>query len=414
MKKNFSIIFIGYAFIVLFAGIVLTSLAVNKKIDSPALAASFLYLAAVIIVNLSLFYLKKNADQYLLPVAVFICNIGLIELYRIDKILFYRQITWIIAAILIYFAVVSLLKDYQFLSNYSYLFLIIGASLQIMVSIWGVEVNYAKLWFNLGLFYFQPAEVIKILLVIFLAYYFSKYKEYLNAKYSLTRISTFKYLIPVFIMWILCMFILILQKDLGMTLLLFGIFLTMFYISASRKDILFISIFLFSGGTYLCYKLFYHIKVRFMAWLDPWADPYGMGHQIIQGLFSVSAGGLFGTGLGLGKPYYIPAVQTDFIFDALAEEVGFCGIVALILLYIILIGKAVKIAVKAKDSFGKLLACGLISIIAWQAVIIISGNLKIIPLTGITLPFVSYGGSSIVSNFIILAILTVIERQNTA
>lgn len=409
--KKIETIFIIYAFIVLFAGIILVSLALNKKVDTGALVTSLLYFFAVLIVSLSLSYLKKSADQYLLPLAIFIANIGLIELYRIDKVFYHRQITWIIAGIFIYFIIVFALKDYSFLSNYSYLFLIIGIILQIMVSIWGTEINYAKLWFNLGLFYFQPSEVIKILLVIFLAYYFSKYREYLSTKYSLVRISTFKYLVPVFIMWILCMLILVLQKDLGMTLLLFGIFLTLFYVSTSRKDMLFISIFMFSAGTYLCYKAFYHIKVRFISWLDPWSDPYGMGHQIIQGLFSVISGGLFGTGLGLGKPYYIPAVQTDFIFDALAEEIGFLGIAALILLYMLLIGKSLKIAVKIKDGFGKLLACGLTSIIALQAIVIISGNLKIIPLTGITLPFASYGGSSIVSNFIILAILTVIDRE---
>lgn len=409
--KNSGTMFIMYSFIILFAGIMLVSFALNQKTDTGILIATLFYFLAVMLVNLSLHYLKKSTDQYLLPLAVFIANIGLIELYRLNKLFYYRQITWIIAGILIYFIITYALKDHLTLSNYSYLFLIIGITLQIMVSIWGTEINYAKLWFNLGFFYFQPSEVIKILLVIFLAYYLSKYKEFLSVKYSLARISTFKYLVPVFIMWILCMFILVLQKDLGMALLLFSIFLTMFYVSTSRKDLLFLSIGLFSAGTYFCYKTFSHIRVRFISWINPWSDIYGMGHQIIQGLFSVVSGGLFGTGLGLGKPYYIPAVETDFIFDALAEELGFLGVTALILLYIILIGKALKIAVKAKDTFGKLLACGLISIIAWQAIVIISGNLKIIPLTGITLPFVSYGGSSIVSNFIILAILTVIDRR---
>lgn len=415
MKKNkfLEIRLIIYAFIVLLAGITLASLALSQSIDKTATVSALFYFLAVILTSLTLSYFKKEVNPYLLPLAVFIANIGLIELYRLDKEFYYKQITWIIGGLAVYLIIVLVLKHYTTLSQYSYLFLIIGIALQVMVSVWGTEINYAKLWFKFGWFYFQPSEIIKILLVIFLAYYLSTYKEYLNAKYSLARISTFKYLVPVFIMWILCMFIIVLQKDLGMALLLFGIFLTLFYVSTSRKDIPAISMLFFAGGAYLCYKMFVHIKVRFISWLNPWSDPYGMGHQIIQGLFAVTAGGLFGTGLGMGKPYFIPAVHTDFIFDAIIEELGFLGIIALILLYIVLIGKSFKIAAQAKDSFGKLLAVGLTSIIALQSIIIMCGNLKIIPLTGITLPFVSYGGSSIISNFIILAILNVIAGQKT-
>ncbi|MFH1454293.1 MAG: FtsW/RodA/SpoVE family cell cycle protein [Armatimonadota bacterium] len=403
--------FLIYAFIILYTGLILTSLAVRQKIDINAMAVSLFYFLVALLASSALSALKKNYESYLFPLAIFISNIGLIELYRISDLLFYKQINWLIIGILIYFFIVLLLKNYRSLANYSYLFLIIGIILQVMVSVWGTEINYAKLWFDLGFFYFQPSEIIKILLVIFLAYYLSEYKEYLSARYSLTRISTFKYMIPVFVMWLLCMFIIVLQKDMGMALLLFSIFITMFYLSTSRKDIMVTSIMLFAGGSYLCYRAFAHIKVRFISWLNPWSDPYGMGHQIIQGLFSITAGGLFGTGLGMGKPYYVPAVQTDFIFSAISEEMGFLGATALIILYLLFIGKAFKVSINVKESFGKLLSAGLTAIIAWQSIVIIAGNLKIIPLTGITLPFVSYGGSSIVSNFIILGLLTVIARN---
>ncbi|MCL5773096.1 MAG: FtsW/RodA/SpoVE family cell cycle protein [Firmicutes bacterium] len=347
-----------------------------------------------------------RGDQLILPLVFFLSGIGWIEVFRLEPALMMKQFYWILLGLAVFVSWILLYRDYRWIEEFKYFSLLLAVILQVLVMIFGVEINNARLWFKFGSVYFQPIEVVKILLVFFLAGYLRQYKELLGSVPGQRRtFLNIKYLAPLILMLGASLLILVYQKDMGMALLLFGTFLTLLYIATRRLDYILGGLSFFAAGAFLCSKLFYHVRVRVDMWLNPWQDLYDRGYQITQSLYAIASGGLFGTGLGLGSPGYIPAVHTDFVFASICEELGFLGGAAIILFYIFLIGRAFSSALKAKDEFGQLLGAGLAIILALQSFIIIAGVTRLIPMTGITMPFVSYGGSSLLANFFMCAIL---------
>jgi cell division protein FtsW (lipid II flippase) len=305
-------------------------------------------------------------------------------------------------------------RDLKWLPKYRYWIGGLGLLLLLFTAIFGREVYGARLWVSLGPISFQPAEFGKILLVMFFAAYLVDMRELLTV--STRRVlgvplPPFRYLAPLLTIWALSLALMVFMKDLGTSLLFFGALLALLYVATGRFFYVLVGLTLFAIGAVGLYFIFPHVQLRVDVWLNPWADPTNRGYQIVQSLFALADGGLFGQGLGRGYLILqsgntiIPNLETDFIFSAIGEELGLAGAVGIILLYTIFVYRGYRVAVRSRDDFSRLLAAGLTSIFALQAFLIMGGVIKLIPLTGITLPFVSYGGSSIVANFVLLALL---------
>lgn len=354
---------------------------------------------------------RLPGDPLLFPLAAFLCSVGWLEVYRLGPAisspgLGARQALWIALGVAVFVGTILLLGDYRTLEDYKYSCLVGGVVLQVAVMFLGTEINGARLWFQFGPVLFQPVEIVKILLVVFLAAFLRQFRRWirlglLSPEGRLPR----RALLLLGLGWACAEGVLVLQKDLGMALLLFGLFLSMFYVSTGRGDLVAVAAALSGVGSWLCYHLFGHVRIRVGAWLDPFADPHGQGYQMSQALYSLAAGGLDGAGLGRGRPFLVPEAYTDFIFVAVAEEWGMLGAVAVLVGFMLLVTRAFRVALEAGDEFGTLLAAGLATLVAWQTLIIVGGTVKLAPMTGITLPFMSYGGSSMVANFLILGLV---------
>jgi cell division protein FtsW (lipid II flippase) len=271
----------------------------------------------------------------------------------------------------------------------------------------GYEINGARLWVNLGFLQFQPAEVGRILIVIFLASYLSQRRELLAAGVGRFGLPRVKDLGPLLLAWGASLAVLLLERDVGASLLLFGVFVVMIWVATGRASYLLLGIGLFAIGAYIGWLALPHIQERVVIWfhaLDP-KNVNGIGYQLAQGWFAFASGGMVGTGLGQGSPTIIPYVGSDFILAAFGEELGMIGVAAVLLLYLVLIGRGLRIGVERQDGFGKLLAVGLTTVIGLQVFTIAAGVLRLIPLTGVPLPLVSYGGTSRVASFVTLALL---------
>lgn len=401
--------------IVALIGFLLVQLSRTPSPSTPPAAG----LAALVILPFFVLHLLERrlapeADPLLLPLAAFLTSLGTMMLYRLKPELVSRQSLWITLGALGALGILLFLKDYAKLENYKYLCALSGITLLLSPALFGEEIRGAKLWLRAGQLSFQPAEVGKILLVIFLAAYLKDKGRLLSlAERRLLRIPVpdLKHFGPLLTMWAISLAILILEKDLGSSLLFFGIFLAMLYVATGREMYSIIGCCLFLAGATACYLIFGHVQMRIDIWLNPWQDVAKSGYQIVQSLFAIANGGLFGTGLGLGYPNYIPAVHTDFIFSALAEELGLAGGLGVLAAYLLFAHRGFRLALETEDEFGKLLAVGLTSTFLLQALVIIGGATKLIPLTGITLPLMSYGGSSILSNFILLGLLLAISQK---
>ncbi|MEN9741557.1 MAG: hypothetical protein RIR66_513, partial [Actinomycetota bacterium] len=281
----------------------------------------------------------------------------------------------------------------------------------------GNEINGARLWIQLGIFSFQPGEIAKIALAIFFAGYLVAHRHTLALVQN--RIGSFalprpKDVGPLVLIWILALLVLIGERDLGTSLLIFGLFIVVLYVATGRRAWVAIATLLLTIGGVLAYLAFGHVRIRFDVWLDPFGDAAGRGYQIVQSLYGLANGGIFGTGWGLGYPQLVPFAKTDFIASALGEELGLTGLIAIFILYAIIVERGARAAVATRDPFGNLLAIGLSTVIGLQAFIVIGGVTRLIPLTGLTTPFLSYGGSSLISNYILIAILIRISNAARA
>jgi len=334
----------------------------------------------------------------------------------LDSKLALEQLLWITVAAAAFVLVALLVRNYELLAQYKYTLGIVALLLLGSTMVFGTEVNGARLWLEIGSLHFQPSELAKVLLVIFLAAFFAEKHEVLSISTHRVLgvpVPEIKYFVPILLMWGVSVFIMIFQKDLGSSLLFFGIFICILYVATARKTYVLLGACLFALGAFLCYLAFAHVQVRVLTWLHPFnpATIQKASYQISQSLFALSSGGLSGSGLGLGYPKFIPSVTTDFIFSAVGEELGLLGAAAVVMMYIVFVARGIKVALRQRDDFGKLLALGLTSVVALQAFIIMGGVTRLIPLTGITLPFMSYGGSSLLANFLLLALLLVLSHR---
>jgi cell division protein FtsW (lipid II flippase) len=313
-------------------------------------------------------------------------------------------------AVILFVSVLFLLRDHRILQRYTYTFGFAGLVLLVLplAPIIGTTVNGATLWVRLGGFSFQPAELAKILLTIFFAGYLVEKRDSLalvRTKFLGIGFPRLKDLGPIIVAWLVSLGVLIFQRDLGTSLLFFGLFVSMLYIATQRRSWLILGGLMFIIGAVLAYFAFGHVRLRVTVWLDPWTYANDDGYQIVQSLFGLANGGILGAGLGQGFPNLVPFANTDFIVAALGEELGVTGLIAMLLLYAILIERGLRAAVSVRDSFGQLLAAGLSITLALQVFVIIGGVTRLIPLTGLTTPFLSYGGSSLIANWIIIALL---------
>jgi len=370
------------------------------------------------------------ADPYLLPIAGLLSALGVTEIYRLHPQDAFRQGVWIIVAVALFAATLFLLRrDYRRLESFKYLFGLTAIGLLVLpiLPVVGQTVNGARLWVHVGGLQFQPGELAKIMLIVFLAGYLREKREVL----AQGRLKDFG---PLLVIWGMAILVLLETRDLGGGLLYFGIFLAMLYVATGRMTYVLIGVALFFVGSVGVWKVTPHVQERVTVWRHPWTDhrvycPSAPGHlalrqncqsyQIVQSMYSIAHGGYTGTGLGrgtvttLGGTQLIPYAKTDFIFSVIAQEVGLVGTAAFLLVYMVFVLRGVRIALLAGDGFSKLLALGLTFAFGLQAFIIVGGILRLIPLTGITLPFVSYGGSSVVANFVLLAgLLLVSNRAN--
>ena len=348
------------------------------------------------------------ADPALLPVAFVLSGIGLAFVMRLDPTAGSRQLAWLILSVAAMVATLAWSRTFEWIRRYRYTIGLAGIVLLLLPALVGTEVNGAKLWLIVGGVSFQPGELAKILMVLFLGAYLAENREMLSvATHRVGRIvlPSPKVLFPLVVVWALSLVVVVFERDLGSALLFFGIFLVMLYTATGRFGYVAVGAGLGLVGGLAAWAAFSHVQTRIAIWLDPFAYAQDRGYQLVQSLYALADGGLFGVGIDRGMPTRIPYVSTDFIFSAIGEELGLLGAAAVILLYLILLFRGLSTAARAKSDTVAIVAAGLVTAISLQAFVIIGGVTRLIPLTGVTLPFMSRGGSSLLSSFIILGLL---------
>jgi cell division protein FtsW (lipid II flippase) len=392
----------------------LQSLALDEALpeDLPVFAAAFV--AGAVVGWAAVRFLARGADPVLYPTAVALGGLGTAMIYRLMNErgrpdIAHNQAVWLLIGLVCLIATLALIRDVRRLDRYTYTIGLAGLILLLLPIVPGIgfEINGAKLWVNLGFVQFQPAEIGRLLIVIFLASYLSQRRELLAAGVGRFGLPRLKDLGPLLLAWGTSMAILFLERDMGASLLLFAVFAVMVWVATGRVSYLAIGLALFALGAYLGWLAFPHIQIRVDAWLHA-LDPGFVddeGFQLAQGWFGMASGGMVGTGLGLGSPTFVPYVASDFILAAFGEELGMLGVSALLLLYLVLVGRGLRVAVERHDGFEKLLVVGLTTLLGLQVFVIAGGVLRLIPLTGVPLPLVSYGGTSRVATFVLLALV---------
>ncbi|MBF7082335.1 FtsW/RodA/SpoVE family cell cycle protein [Desulfallas sp. Bu1-1] len=369
-------------------------------------AASFVTFIGFMV--LSYIWQKKRPgfDQYITPVISFLTGTGIVFLFRLQPAYGYRQLAWLVFGMVALYLTTALVYNYRLLADYKYLIALAGIAALLLPVFFGIELGGAKSWLDLKLFHFQPSEFVKLLLVLFLGAYLVENRVPLRLgggrEYYLPGAQQWG---PLLGMWLIALLVLVFQKDLGTALIYFATFLAMVYVATSRVVYVALGLLLFLGGAAAAYMAVSHVHTRVTIWLNPWASAQGAGYQIIQSLYAINAGGIFGTGLGAGYPGFIPAVHTDFIFSAICEETGLLGGAGILMLFMILVYRGFKISLASRDDYSEIMAAGFTALLGLQVLIIIAGVTKLLPMTGITLPFISYGGSSLVANFILAGML---------
>jgi cell division protein FtsW (lipid II flippase) len=361
----------------------------------------------------------KRADGTILPLAILLTGIGFVTITRLDRELARLQSIWTAVAVLAFVLTLMLVRRVRTLERYRYTCLALGLAALLLPLVPGIgqEVNGARLWIKLGPLTFQPGEIAKILLVVFFAAYLVDKRELLSAgtlRIGRLRLPDPKHLGPLLLAWGVSIIVMVLEKDLGSSLLFFAVFAAMLYMATIRAAYVIVAGLMFMIGAAIAYQIFTHVQQRVEIWLDPWPTAESTGYQVVQSWFAFGTGGFAGTGLGLGSPEKIPNAATDFVFSAIGEELGLLGTVGVLIAFLLFVGAGFRIAVQARRDFPKLFAAGLTTVVGVQAFIIVAGVTRVIPLTGITLPFVSYGGSSLIANFVAVALLARISDEAVA
>ncbi|MBK5232107.1 MAG: FtsW/RodA/SpoVE family cell cycle protein [Thermoleophilia bacterium] len=399
----------------------------DDQLGSLSLSYGLYFLAVCLATHIFIRIRLPDADPYLFPLMALLTAFGLVMIYRLDaefgNELARDQANWFVIGLILFAAVVSFLKDYSVLERYRYTIAAVGIGLLLAprLPLIGEQVNGAYLGVRIGPLGFQPAELAKICIVVFLASYLREHRELLVVGARRIMGITFppiKHLGPLLVVWGASMFMLIFIRDLGSSLMFFAAFLSLLYVATGRLSFVFIGMAMFLVGAYFIYNTVPHVTDRVDIWLDPYSDAPGAGYQILQSMFAQADGGLFGRGFaesmvaipGSTDPL-LPAAHTDLIYSLIVSELGLFGGCAVIATYLLVAARGFKVALLANDGFSKLLATGLTAVFAFQAFVIIGGVTRVIPLTGVTLPLISYGGSSILANFILLALLLLISDK---
>jgi cell division protein FtsW (lipid II flippase) len=395
-------------------------LGLRGKVPTGLFGYGVALVAGYVLAHLVVRRFAPQADPVFLPTAVLLAGVGFAVIYRLQRDLAGAQTLWLLFGLGLFALTLILIRDHRQLDQYTYTIGLLGLVMLFLPLVPGIgrTINGAQLWVAVGPLQFQPAEIGKVLIVIFVASYLNTRKELLavaTRRLGPIALPEPRHLAPLLVAWGLSLVVLFVEKDLGSSLLFFGIVVVMVWVATGRAAYLILGALLFAIGATFGYLAFSHVQERVAVWLHV-LDPkfvHDEGFQLAQSLFALASGGIGGRGLGQGLPGEIPFAQTDFVFSALGEELGLLGTMALLMLFVLLIFRGFRAAVRCPDGFGQLLAAGLAAILGLQTFVIIGGVTRLIPLTGITLPFVSYGGSSLVANFVLLALLIRVSSQQT-
>jgi cell division protein FtsW (lipid II flippase) len=395
----------------------------SEKLGDLSLVYGGYFLALCLATHVFLRIRLPDADPYLFPLIATLTAFGLVMIYRIDESLARDQANWFVLGLILFALTIQFLRDYDVLERYRYTIAIGGLLLLLAPRVPGIgqQVNGAYLGVKIGPIAFQPAEFTKLAIVVFLASYLREHREVLivGARRVLgVTLPPLKHFGPLLVVWGASMFMLVFIRDLGSSLMFFAAFLALLYVATGRFSFVAIGMAMFALGAWFFASTVPHVNTRIEIWLHPYNEPQGDGYQILQSIFAQADGGLFGQGFGqslLTVPgtdnALLPAAHTDTIYSLITSEVGLFGACGLVLVYLLVAARGFKVALLANDGFSKLLATGLTTVFAFQAFVIIGGVTRVIPLTGVTLPFVSYGGSSILANFVLLALLLLVSDR---
>ena len=426
-RRNSELLLLFFAAVITVAALVIVEANQERGLRWALVGYGLAFLSLFGCAHLAIRRFAPFTDPLLLPIVALLNGLGLVMIHRLDLAnndvrghhhpSATQQMLWTLVGVTAFALVVTFLKDHRQLARYGYIcgltglvFLAVPAVLPASLS----EQNGAKIWIRLQGFSIQPAEFSKILLLIFFSAVLVAKRGLFTSAGKHLRGMTLprpRDLAPLLAAWVISIGVMVFEKDLGTSLLLYASFLVVVYLATQRFSWVVIGLVLFAAGSTVAYFVFAHVRVRVQTWWDPFADPDGSGYQIVQSLFSFATGGIFGTGLGNGQPDTVPEASTDFIIAAFGEELGLVGLAALLMLYTIVIVRGLRTAIASRDSFGKLLAAGLASTLAIQLFIVVGGVTQLIPLTGLTTPWMSYGGSSLLANYVLLAILVRISHS---
>ena len=395
----------AFPVILLYAMYVINS---GETLSFETLAVPIGLFAAFAAAHIAVRFLAPGADPAILPIVFVLSGIGITFVTRLAPDMAMSQLLYLFIGVALMVVTLAVVRNLEVIRKYKYTLGIIGVILLLLPMFVGTEINGSRLWITIGSFSIQPGEFAKIFIVLFIAGYLAENRELLsvsNHEVLGFKVPRLRLLLPLFLIWGLCLLVVVFERDLGSAVLFYTIFLVMLYVATGRVSYLVIGLILLLGGGYVAYLLLDHVQVRFEIWLDPFADAQGDGYQLVQSLYSLADGGLFGVGIGNGLADSIPVVESDFIFSAIGEELGLLGASAVLILYMLFAIRGFTTAARAKSDLAAFTAAGLTTSISFQAFLIVGGVTRLIPLTGVTLPFMSQGGSSLLSSFIIVGLL---------
>jgi cell division protein FtsW (lipid II flippase) len=415
----------------LIVGSVSLGLTVNDELAPYDVVGLALYLAVLAGAHVAQVLAGRRSDEILLPAVAMLGGISLLLMQRLPQELVTLevggstlglgeiQLIWLCLAIVVATTIGIVVRSDTWLRGYKYTWAAVGVGLLLLTFVFGADVGGQRLTLRLGPVAGQPSELLKVILVVFLAGYLSENRPLLieqDTRLGPLRLPPLPYLAPMVAMWAIALGIVVIQRDLGAALLFFAVFLALVYAATGRLSLVIIGLLLFLAGSALMAGLLDHVRARIEIWQDPFADPLGAGYQVVQSLHAFARGGLLGVGLGAGLPEVggrlpIPEVHTDFPLAALGEELGLVGVIGILGLFLVIVERGLRIGAAAADDFRSILATGLALVIGVQAVIIAAGNLKVLPLTGVTLPFISYGGSSLLANAVVVGLLMALSDK---
>ncbi|WP_028938504.1 FtsW/RodA/SpoVE family cell cycle protein [Pseudonocardia spinosispora] len=424
--RSAELVLLAFAAVLTTGALILVEANQEQELTSTLLILGGCYLALFTGAHLVVRKWAPYADPLILPCAAMLNGLGLVMIHRVDlaradratqldqgvpQLFANRQIVWTLIALVLFAATLWFVSDHRTLARYGYTAGFLGLVLLALPGLLPAsisEANGAKIWLRLWIFSIQPGEFSKVLLIIFFSALLISKRELFTAagKHFLgMELPRPRDLAPLLVAWLLSVGVLVLEKDLGSSLLYFGVLLVLLYAATERVSWLVIGLLFFAAGATLAYSLFGHVRDRIEVWLDPFSHFDTAGYQIGQALFGLGTGGVGGTGLGAGRPELVPFAWSDFMVSSIGEELGLIGLAAVLVVYLVLVTRGLRSALAVRDSFGKLLATGLAFSLALQVFVVMGGVTRLIPLTGLTIPFMSAGGSSLVANYIIVALL---------